>query len=150
MFNGSILASILKSSGRCFLILNSPLQHYSLYCQWYMSAFSPSFLSPELILDEAGSGRNGLNIFGPLELSFRRLQGYVTEPYLMNTHFWSFLGRAGSSWSMSNFFLNTLHYLKTTLQSMKAYASAVWLKNLDKQTTLEILAQLNFRISGHY
>ena len=69
-----------------------------------MSAFSPSFLSPELILDEAGSGRNGLNIFGPLELSFQRFQCYVTEPYLMNAHFWSFLDRAGSSWSMSKIF----------------------------------------------
>ena len=70
----------------------------------------PSFLGPGLILDEAESGWHGLNNFGPLELSFQRLQGYKTQPYLMNAHFWSFWGRAGISWDMPIFFgLNILH-----------------------------------------
>ena len=70
---------------------------------YLMNTYFSSLLAPELILDEAGNGWNRLNIFGLLEI-FPNVQCYMTQLYLMNAHFCSFLGRAGSRWGMPMFF----------------------------------------------
>lgn len=67
------------------------------------------------LLGRAGSGWGRPTFLWLLEISFPwAFQQYKTQPYLMNKHFWSFLGPsllgAGSGWSRPNSFWDLKYF----------------------------------------